>query len=321
MAARSAKATSRRRPAIRWTGRTPSSTTRPRSTRRWSASSTSATAAAAASACAAPFRPCSTSSITRRSMEVDGVAKADYGKVVDHCYLCDLCYMTKCPYVPPHEWNLDFPHLMLRAKAVITRRARRCATGCSPAPTRSARARRHPGGGAGRQRRQLASRPAAQGAEGAGGDRRRRLAARICPRPLRRRLEIFDRCDAAASPRDARRQGRAVRHLLREPQRARPRRGSRRGVRAQRHSGHDGGPKEKCCGMPKLELGDLEAVRARSRKSTFRALARLVDEGWDLDRARALLRADVQAGAAADVSRRRRRAEGEGAHSTIRSNT
>ena len=52
------------------------------------------------------------------SMEVDGVKKADYWKVVDHCYLCDLCYMTKCPYVPPHEWNVDFPHLMLRAKAV-----------------------------------------------------------------------------------------------------------------------------------------------------------------------------------------------------------
>jgi len=52
------------------------------------------------------------------TMEVDGVAKADYMKVVDHCYLCDLCYMTKCPYVPPHEWNVDFPHLMLRAKMV-----------------------------------------------------------------------------------------------------------------------------------------------------------------------------------------------------------
>ncbi|MEX2479654.1 MAG: heterodisulfide reductase-related iron-sulfur binding cluster [Gammaproteobacteria bacterium] len=52
------------------------------------------------------------------TMEVDGVAKGDYQKVVDQCYLCDLCYMTKCPYVPPHEWNVDFPHLMLRAKAV-----------------------------------------------------------------------------------------------------------------------------------------------------------------------------------------------------------
>jgi len=52
------------------------------------------------------------------TMEVDGVAKADYSKVVDQCYLCDLCYLTKCPYVPPHEWNVDFPHLMLRAKAI-----------------------------------------------------------------------------------------------------------------------------------------------------------------------------------------------------------
>lgn len=51
------------------------------------------------------------------TFEVDGVDKQDYSKVVEHCYLCDLCYMTKCPYVPPHEWNVDFPHLMLRAKA------------------------------------------------------------------------------------------------------------------------------------------------------------------------------------------------------------
>jgi glycerol-3-phosphate dehydrogenase subunit C len=50
--------------------------------------------------------------------EVHEVDKADYVKVVDQCYLCDLCYMTKCPYVPPHPWNLDFPHLMLRAKAI-----------------------------------------------------------------------------------------------------------------------------------------------------------------------------------------------------------
>ena len=49
--------------------------------------------------------------------EIDGVAKADYAKVVDQCYLCDVCYMVKCPYVPPHPWNVDFPHLMLRAKA------------------------------------------------------------------------------------------------------------------------------------------------------------------------------------------------------------
>ncbi len=49
--------------------------------------------------------------------ELDGVPTERYREVVDQCYLCDMCYMTKCPYVPPHPWNVDFPHLMLRAKA------------------------------------------------------------------------------------------------------------------------------------------------------------------------------------------------------------
>jgi len=53
-----------------------------------------------------------------KTMEVDGVDRQDYWKVVDQCYLCDLCFMTKCPYVPPHAWNVDFPHTMLRAKAI-----------------------------------------------------------------------------------------------------------------------------------------------------------------------------------------------------------
>lgn len=52
------------------------------------------------------------------TLEVDGVAKEDFWKVVDQCYLCDVCYVTKCPYVPPHAWNIDFPHLMLRGKAI-----------------------------------------------------------------------------------------------------------------------------------------------------------------------------------------------------------
>jgi glycerol-3-phosphate dehydrogenase subunit C len=52
------------------------------------------------------------------SGEIDGVDKRRFVEVVDQCYLCDMCYMTKCPYVPPHSWNVDFPHLMLRAKAV-----------------------------------------------------------------------------------------------------------------------------------------------------------------------------------------------------------
>jgi glycerol-3-phosphate dehydrogenase subunit C len=50
--------------------------------------------------------------------ELDSVDSKDFGPVVDACTLCDMCFMAKCPYVPPHEFNLDFPHLMLRAKAV-----------------------------------------------------------------------------------------------------------------------------------------------------------------------------------------------------------
>src|SRR5690348_10514027 len=50
--------------------------------------------------------------------ELDGVAVADYQKVADACTLCDMCFMTKCPYVPPHEFNVDFPHVMLRYRAV-----------------------------------------------------------------------------------------------------------------------------------------------------------------------------------------------------------
>ena len=59
------------------------------------------------------LRPASTRARRWRST---ASPKDDYWKVVDQCYLCDVCYMTKCPYVPPHPWNVDFPHLMLRAQ-------------------------------------------------------------------------------------------------------------------------------------------------------------------------------------------------------------
>jgi glycerol-3-phosphate dehydrogenase subunit C len=52
------------------------------------------------------------------SGELDTVASADFKPVVDACTLCDMCFLTKCPYVPPQEFNLDFPHLMLRYRAV-----------------------------------------------------------------------------------------------------------------------------------------------------------------------------------------------------------
>ena len=55
--------------------------------------------------------------------ELDSVDSAGFKKVVDACTLCDMCFMVSCPYVPPHEFDLDFPHLMLRARAAEVRRA------------------------------------------------------------------------------------------------------------------------------------------------------------------------------------------------------
>jgi len=49
--------------------------------------------------------------------ELDGVPKAKYAEVAEACTLCDMCFLTKCPYVPPHEFDLDFPHLILRYRA------------------------------------------------------------------------------------------------------------------------------------------------------------------------------------------------------------
>jgi Fe-S oxidoreductase len=48
------------------------------------------------------------------------LTKAEQDRVVDECFECKICYV-KCPYIPPHEWALDFPRLMLRAKAVRKR--------------------------------------------------------------------------------------------------------------------------------------------------------------------------------------------------------
>ena len=54
--------------------------------------------------------------------EVADLSTGQIKAVVDACTLCDMCFMTKCPYVPPHSFDLDFPHLMLRYRAVENRK-------------------------------------------------------------------------------------------------------------------------------------------------------------------------------------------------------
>lgn len=42
-------------------------------------------------------------------------------RVVDLCFQCKVCYDV-CPYKPPHRYDLDFPRLILRARAQRARR-------------------------------------------------------------------------------------------------------------------------------------------------------------------------------------------------------
>jgi glycerol-3-phosphate dehydrogenase subunit C len=53
-----------------------------------------------------------------KNEDVESLSSDQFSPVVDACTLCDMCFMTKCPYVPPHEFDLDFPHLMLRYRTL-----------------------------------------------------------------------------------------------------------------------------------------------------------------------------------------------------------
>ncbi|MDJ0751479.1 MAG: heterodisulfide reductase-related iron-sulfur binding cluster [Woeseiaceae bacterium] len=216
------------------------------------------------------------------TMEVDGVAKKDYWQVVDHCYLCDMCYMTKCPYVPPHEWNVDFPHLMLRAKAVRFRQ-----DGASKRD-RILSATDRVG--------KLAGIPVVVNAVNAVN--RSKTGRKLLESTLgvHRDAPVPTYYSKTARKRLSKRDGAAVGE-------AKP--GSATAGKValfttcycnRNHPSvnedlvavfeHNGiavtlASKEVCCGMPKLELGDLESVR-KAKEQNIPALARLVDEGWDI---------------------------------------
>ena len=53
--------------------------------------------------------------------DVEKLPASDVKEVVDLCYQCKLCF-NHCPYTPPHRWEVDFPRLMLRARAATARR-------------------------------------------------------------------------------------------------------------------------------------------------------------------------------------------------------
>ena len=216
------------------------------------------------------------------TMEVDGVAKQDYWKVVDQCYLCDLCYMTKCPYVPPHEWNIDFPHLMLRAKAV------RFAKEGASTRDKLLTSTDFVGNTAGIPGISIVvnaanrSAPLRKTLEKVGRIHHKASIPRYESKPLRKRVSKLATLDAAQAKPTARTKGKVALFATCYGNRNDP------GVGEDLISvlQHNGVPvtiaeKERCCGMPKLELGDLASVQ-KAKEENIPQLARCVDDGWDL---------------------------------------
>ena len=213
--------------------------------------------------------------------EVAQVPHAAFAQVVDHCYLCDMCYMTKCPYVPPHPWNVDFPHLMLRAKA------QRFRTGGVKS---SARVLANPDA-MGR----LAGIPVVvemMNAMNRSPTGRKLLDKVLDVHPeayvpayhrddLRKRLERRQPAALAAEATDTTR-GRVALFGTCYGRRNEPELGEDL-VAVFEHNGIPVqlAPQERCCGMPKLELGDLEGIRAL-KDENIPELVRLVDAGFDL---------------------------------------
>ncbi|MGB5253214.1 MAG: heterodisulfide reductase-related iron-sulfur binding cluster, partial [Sedimenticolaceae bacterium] len=213
------------------------------------------------------------------TMEVDGVAKEDYWKVVDQCYLCDLCFLTKCPYVPPHEWDLDFPHLMLQAKAVKFKEhgaSVRDKTLTSTDRVGSLAGIPVVNGVVNALNRNKTFRGILE--DGFGVSRDAKLP-NFYSKTLRDRVKPDTGEDAeTAGPTT----GKVALFATCYGNRNDPQSGEDL-VAVFRHNGIPVtlADKEKCCGMPKLELGDMAAV-ARSKETNIPVLARLVDEGWDI---------------------------------------
>lgn len=213
--------------------------------------------------------------------ELDGVEKKVYWDVVDHCYLCDMCYMSKCPYVPPHPWNIDFPHLMLRAKAIRFRRGETrtrdkllsstdlvgsvagtpVVSQVVNAVNSSAFGRRmldktlgvHPEAPIPYYHSDGGRKRVARGDHGAGDVQ--------ATAETRGRVVLFTTCYCNRNEPDI---SEDLALVFR----------------------HNGIPvtvcaQERCCGMPKLELGDFESIE-KAKNNNIPALAALVDQGWDI---------------------------------------
>ncbi len=216
------------------------------------------------------------------TMELDAVPKKVYWDVVDNCYLCDMCYMTKCPYVPPHEWNVDFPHLMLRAKANRFKKE-----------------------GASFRDRMLSATDTVGSLAGipvvaqlVNASNRSKIGRKVLESTLgvhrdaplpnytsksaRKRLKSYQGASGESAVATENTRGKVVLFTTCYGNRNLPVIDEDLVAVFE----HNGIPvalteKEACCGMPKLELGDLDAV-AKAKDINIPVLAAWVDKGWDI---------------------------------------
>ncbi|MEJ0084729.1 MAG: heterodisulfide reductase-related iron-sulfur binding cluster [Pseudomonadota bacterium] len=215
------------------------------------------------------------------TLELDGVDKKVYWDVVDHCYLCDMCFMTKCPYVPPHPWNVDFPHLMLRAKHHQHRNGEhsvrdkllsntRGLGSIAGIPVVAEIVNAVNGTKAGRKLLEAtlgvaATAPIPKFHSNTGSKRARRLAGKVtevkATETTRGKVALFVTCYG----------DRNEPHLPEDLTAVFEHNGIAVKVVG----------KEKCCGMPKLELGDLETVE-KYKNFNIPQLKALIDDGYDI---------------------------------------
>ena len=216
------------------------------------------------------------------TLELDGVDTRVYWDVVDNCYLCDMCYMTKCPYVPPHEWNVDFPHLMLRAKAVKHKQGKsltrdRILTSTDiigtlagiPVVSAMVNAVNHNKVGRKVVEELFEVHPDA-------------VLPEYHSKTLRRRVSAERNKDARAAPEAGPTRGKVALFATCYGNYNEPGLGEDLIAVFE----HNGIPvrladTERCCGMPKLELGDLETVD-KARQVNIPQLVKLIDQGWDI---------------------------------------
>jgi Fe-S oxidoreductase len=190
--------------------------------------------------------------------------------------------MSKCPYVPPHEWNIDFPHLMLRAKA--TRFKKEGASFRDRTLSATDTVGKFAGIPVVSQLVNATnrSRLGRKALESTLGVHQHAPIPEYHSVPARKRLQHLRDVDAFHAEAAAGTRGRVVLYATCYGNRNRPAMAEDLVAVFE----HNGIPvtlaeKETCCGMPKLELGDLESV-AKAKEENIPVLAAMVDAGWDI---------------------------------------